>query len=476
LSKSGFSLQDLQMEVDRIRVTEPDRGLQSSVFDHFSEFLHLSGFDQTFRSFDDVDIEQLKEPRVNEIQACEKSLGCRNTVVITLKRTLAVILRECSRLAEAEAVLAATISSIDDMMVSLKVHMDIAMVYKLQGRTKLSAEKIADVLAGLQATIGSEHSFTLSAESALARVWGELGKLQEAEQLLESVISRKQAKFGSGHPSTLDTASGLVVVYHDQGRLTEAEDLQSSILETRKGILGDDHALTWTSRLNLAAIYSKQNRLKEAEAIELQALAFRNDRFGPKHHLTLTALSNLAVTYQLQKRIAEERLVLDQVVAGRIEVLGPQHPHTLNSIQALANNHIKQKLPHQAEPLLQKLVDAKTESSSYGSSHPSTLASRNSLAWAYFDQGKLDEASSMQIATVEEGAKVLGTSHQAVLRCKRHYGMMCRLAGRLQESRQVLQEVWEVQVQKLGISNSEAQNSARDLTELEKLIEQSAME
>jgi tetratricopeptide (TPR) repeat protein len=473
LERSGYTLQELEQEVDFIRTMGPNAGLPDYSSSYFSEYLFNIDPNMEYRNIRVEDLSLLKELHMKEIDSCEKVLGNRHVVIITLKRALADMLKSRSRFEEAATILAETLRSVDDMMVGMKIQMDIANIYRIQKRAILAEKKTAEVFAGLQETIGAEHSYTLSAGSSLASIWSELGRLKESEDLLDQLISVKKAKFGVEHPSTIETTAVLAAVYYNQMRYVDAERLQTHILQVRERTLGVEHGFTWTSRLNLAAIYCKQNRIKEAEVIELQVLEFRRKQAGSKHYLTLTALSNLAMTYRLQKRWAEEEEALIEVISGRIEVLGPDHPDTMTSIQALANNYLSQRSPHKAEPLLRKMIEGRSRRPDIGPTHPSTLASRTSLAWTFFDQGKHGEAESMQSETIAEGEQALGVLHQAVLHCKRHSAMMFKHLGRLEEAKRVYQDVWQIQMQSRGLTDPDTNQTALHIAEIDELINQS---
>jgi len=446
-----------------------DCDLQSLTNEFFAEYLSTSDYSMEYRGAKNTDLPLLKQLHIEEIKSCERVLGKRHGAIITLKRILALLLRLRSSYDEAADILIEALESVTDLMASIKIEMDLAIIYRAQGSVKLAERIAAKVFASLQDKIGAEHSYTLSAGSSLASTWSELGRLKEAEELLDQLVSVKVAKFGPEHPSTIETTAVLAAVYYNQKRYADAESLQTHILQVRKRTLGSEHGFTWTSKLNLAAIYTQQHRTGEAEDIELQVVDFRKERFGLKHQLTLTALSNLAMTFRSQKRWAEEEKALSQVVLGRIEVLGPEHPNTLTSIQALANNFLSRQLPQKAEPLLRKIVEARSRRSDYGPAHPSTLASRNSLAWTYFDQSKHVEAESMQLQTIAEGQKFLGESHQAVMHCRRHFARMLELSGRLEEARRVYHELWQTQVRKGGLTDSKAQQTAAKISELDEL-------
>lgn len=436
LDKSGFSLKDLEEEVAHIRMADrepnPYNPYKQPITSLSLDYFPRVDLTQDYRNIVSADFESLKGVHLAEIASCRKALGSNHSVTIGLTRTLAGLLKSRSRFAEATVILNQALLSVQDEIVSLPIRSDLIVLYRTQGHTKIAEREANIIYTALERALGFEDSFTLNAAHMLASTWLELNNVEEAEKLSQRLVTIKSAKFGRKHPTTMTASSLLAAVYLKQGRFTEAEHLQKEILEIRERMLGPENEFTWTTRLNLAAIYTKLNRLEEAAAIERLVVSFREDYYGPKHDLTLTALSNLAMTYREQKKFDLEEKLLKIVVTGRLEVLGSDHPNTLTSVQALATNYLSQKLPEKAEPLFRKMVEARSSRLDFGPTHPSTLASRNSLAWACFEQSKIQEAKTMQLKTIKDGTEKLGESHWAVLLCKRHLGSMLQASGDLQ--------------------------------------------
>jgi tetratricopeptide (TPR) repeat protein len=449
------------------RESDVDEGTNEAAENLFTDDLSLN-----YRNMPHMDLDSIIRLHTDEIASCKSVLGDRHGVTIALSRSFAKVLKSRSCYREALAVLAETFSSVNHVPTACKIELEMALLNRHLGNKVLAEKQAAEVVTNLEHMFGPKHSFTLSAGSCLASIWNDLGRLDDAETLLHRLLLDKTERFGPEHPSTVKTSGTLAAVYYNKKRYTEAESLQIEILRHCERSFGSDHEFTWARRLNLAAIYTKLNRFEEAERIESQVLEYRRIKLGPKHDLYLTALSNLAFTYRLQKEWTKEETALCEVVSGRLEVLGSGHSDTMTSVQALANNCLSRRAPTQAAPLFQKLVEVKSQKSDLGPTHPSTLASRNSLAWAYFDQGKQVEARSMQRQTVEDGDIALGFSHPAAIHCKRHYAMMLKASGRLEDSMQIFREVLHVQVQGQGdpVVN-DMQDTLRRISELEGLIE-----
>jgi tetratricopeptide (TPR) repeat protein len=66
--------------------------------------------------------------------------------------------------------------------------------------------------------------------------------------------------------------------------------------------------------------------------------------------------------------------------------------------------------------------------------HPSTLLSRNNLADAYQEVGRLDEAIALYTRTLADYERVLGPDHPDHLRSRNNLAYVYRVAGRLDEA------------------------------------------
>ena len=69
-----------------------------------------------------------------------------------------------------------------------------------------------------------------------------------------------------------------------------------------------------------------------------------------------------------------------------------------------------------------------------GPDHPSTLASRNNLAGAYRDAGRLDDAIPLYEQILEDSTRILGPDHPDTLISRDNLAGAYRAAGRLEDA------------------------------------------
>ena len=114
------------------------------------------------------------------------------------------------------------------------------------------------------------------------------------------------------------------------------------------------------------------------------------------------------------------------------QVLGQVHPDTLSSRNNLASAYHDAGRLDETIPLYERtLADCEQV---LGQVHPDTLSSRNNLASAYHDAGRLDEAIPLYERTLADIDQVLGQAHPYTLSSRNNLASAYQDAGRLDEA------------------------------------------
>ena len=97
------------------------------------------------------------------------------------------------------------------------------------------------------------------------------------------------------------------------------------------------------------------------------------------------------------------------------------------------------------------LTDSVTQAcDALGPHHPDTLASRNSLAGACRDAGRLDKAIALYEQNLEDSIRVLGTDHPSTLASRLNLAGAYRASGRLDEAVTLYEQVFSGRSRVLG--------------------------
>ena len=129
---------------------------------------------------------------------------------------------------------------------------------------------------------------------------------------------------------------------------------------------------------------------------------------------------------------AQAIVIGERLVAARERVLGPDHPDTLASRNNLANAYPDAGRLDEAISLHEQNLAARERV--LGPDHPDTLGSRNNLAIDYRAAGRLDEAISLDEQTLAARERVLGPDHPDTLTSRNNLAVAYRAAGRLDEA------------------------------------------
>ena len=125
---------------------------------------------------------------------------------------------------------------------------------------------------------------------------------------------------------------------------------------------------------------------------------------GAAEDKLLQHLAKVAAKSVRTGNLEQSNELYQSLVSARREKHGNRHPLTLHAIGALSKVHTKRGEYHAAESLAREATATSREL--LGSLHPDSLRQLNNLAAVLMHQGKLDEATTATLETIE-GCKSL---------------------------------------------------------------------
>jgi tetratricopeptide (TPR) repeat protein len=173
----------------------------------------------------------------------------------------------------------------------------------------------------LAATLGPDHSETLSASHDLALAHLAAGQPDQAVPLLVETLKGTKVCLGANHPRHLAAGSDLGLAYQAAGKLDLALPLLEEILARHKAILGPDHPDTLTSMVRLALAYDDARQFAKAEALFRDNLDRQRAKLCPNHRNITIALILLSNNLLLQKKADDAEPLLRKAVAGGVQYL-----------------------------------------------------------------------------------------------------------------------------------------------------------
>ncbi|MBL3670511.1 tetratricopeptide repeat protein [Streptomyces sp. M2CJ-2] len=162
-----------------------------------------------------------------------------------------------------------------------------------------------------------------------------------------------------------------------------------------------------------------------------------------------------------QGRLTRAISHLQRALAGAVRVLGEDHPSTLASRNNLAYAYQSAGDLGRAIPLFEQTLTDRVRV--LGEDHPSTLISRNNLAAAYRPAGRLGEAIPLYQQTLTDRVRVLGEDHPDTLASRNGLAAAYDSAGRLGEAIPLYQQTLTDRVRVLGEDHPDTLTSRNNL-------------
>jgi len=124
--------------------------------------------------------------------------------------------------------------------------------------------------------------------------------------------------------------------------------------------------------------------------------------------------------------------IAEPLLADQERVLGANHPDSMASRQYLALAYLDAGRIAEAVTLLEQTLADRVRV--LGADHPDTMDTRNSLALAYRDAGRTVEAVTLLEQTLADRVRVLGADHPDTMDTRKNLALAYRRAGRTAEA------------------------------------------
>jgi serine/threonine protein kinase len=172
------------------------------------------------------------------------------------------------------------------------------------------------------------------------------------------------------------------------------------------------------------------------------------ERFRGRPRAEAVARHDLGLTYgQLGEEVLAEPHAR-RAVELRQQTSGPHHPDTLSSMNSLAFRYYNAGRLDEALPLFEETL--KLRKIKVGPDHPDTLQSMNNLALAYRQVGRTQEAVALHQETLKLRQAKLGPDHPDTLQSMSNLAFAYRQAGRRAEALALAAKALQLRKDKLG--------------------------
>ena len=328
--------------------------------------------------------------------------------------------------------------------------------------------KVVDVLARASetadTTFDDQPETEAAVRSTLAATLIALGQYREAVDEFEKTVHIHQSSLGEADETTLRAMNDLVGAYFYAGRLDQAEQLSREAVRVATERFGTDHDVSIETSVNLAAILNARGLVAEAAEVERRTLEAATARYGEEHETTMIVANNLAHSLKQLERPEEALPIYRELVDTRTRASGGSHPQTLNVKHNLAM--LLNELGESAEAvsLHRELVAEKIDV--LGPDHPQTLTSRNGLALALLADSRLEESREVFEELIPSAVAAHAPGSSVPFKYIRHYGVCLKRLGRFAESELELLRAVDGLEAALGDDNFETLRAVEELHDL----------
>ena len=160
--------------------------------------------------------------------------------------------------------------------------------------------------------------------------------------------------------------NAMVVKLYGERRYDEALPVAKRALELFEKAFGKDDSTVVSAVLNLAEVQYARTKYYESKDLFERALESYERKFGPDDLRVAKVLARLALNNYSLRRPHETEKLYRQALAIKEKVLGPDHREVAQSIYELAEYYQFEGDYEKAEPLYQRLLEIRSESSADG--------------------------------------------------------------------------------------------------------------
>lgn len=275
------------------------------------------------------------------------------------------------------------------------------------------------------------------------------GHWEESVDLLNTILEERIYELGSSDPSTLEVMLQLAKQYRVLARWGDSYIMLIQLSE-RLDLCPDPFCareIHYQLCLELAVIYLYHAMFSVAE--ELVQMVIRLVEHG-KGQLTflLSAKQKLSLIYQYQLKWEDAEKVSEELYATR-KKRGPGAFITLRVYRELCFIRIQRGRAAAMENQLKQIAE-KFEAL-YGAAHLEVLVTKSDLGWAYFKQGKFEEAETVLAKVLSLARASLGNQNNFTLTVAFRLGLTLSKLGKLQEGASLVQEAYRGRVKALDV-------------------------
>lgn len=387
------------------------------------------------------------------LEVCERELGHRSAITVSVGDTLGWVLAEQDELDAARRLIEEVVRIRDGrealgVRSALASRHRLAWIQAMSGEVETAVAVFRRVLAERMAVLGSSHLDVLSTRYRLAWALSRLGEHDLARRQFDVLLRQAEEILGVDHPLALMVRSRVAWAAMWAGDLREARSEYSTLVPEQQKVLGADHPRVLVNEHNLAAISLRLGDPFRAEE-ELRSVVWRREKLlGSDHPYSMDSREMHAWALFRAGRAEDADRELSALLADRTRVFGEEHPATLDARYRIARVVLHRGRVGDAEERLRVLGE--DLACVFPRRDPRILRARHALALALGLQGSHPQASVVLRSTLVGQTIVLGRDDQETLATRDRIVWLDGVAGRLDDLVQSAQQVLADRARVLG--------------------------
>ena len=164
-----------------------------------------------------------------------------------------------------------------------------------------------------------------------------VGSSQASDTSFEATLEKVRATLGEDHTDTITIIDNLAVACAADGLHDRAIALHKTAISRYKATLGEDDLTTLVAINNLARAYQGGGQLSNSIELYVTVLAKLRTKLSDDHPTTLSAMGGLARSYQLAGQVDQAIIIFESTLKGRRTKPRPRSPryHCLQPTEGL---------------------------------------------------------------------------------------------------------------------------------------------
>jgi tetratricopeptide (TPR) repeat protein len=356
----------------------------------------------------------------------QETYGLRHRETLAAKTKFAYILKQNSKLEEAEVVIKQTVHESKALLGSKdRQYFDaldlFALIAQTRGRLIVAEKASRKALSGCKKVLEPHHPSVFRSQRRLATILEFSGRYDQAETCIMSALNGRKHLIGTADKITLQVMQRLVFIQRAQGKYVEAEKTAGEYLKVTTATYGPNHIDTQEARYTFAFSLIANSKIEEAETIFLSLIEFieKEHPFGPDHQYNFYIQNALSSIRMIQGRYVEASRLQSTAWNGIQKTYGKHHAKTYEYQSAYAAAlTLADALELDGAMILQqqaydglKIV--------VGKEHPSTLTALLRLSEAHATKRELGCALKLAEKALRGREKMLNVNHPDTLAARK---------------------------------------------------------